>query len=386
MTGTTYSARELINRLIAFDTTSHLSNLEMMDFVRDYLAGWGVESTLIPSDDGAKANLYATIGSKQEGGIVLSGHTDVVPVEGQAWTSDPFTIIEREGKLFGRGTCDMKGFIAIALSRVPALVNAKLSTPVHFALSYDEEVGCTGVRPMVTHIKENLPLPRAVIVGEPSMMTVVNAHKGGYTFITEVTGLEGHSSLAHKGVNAIMYAGEILGEINRMAAEYREELDETGRYDPPYSTIHVGTIQGGTALNIIPLKCRIVWELRSLPQHNAQQILDRINAFADTLIPAMHAVDPSTGIVTNCANEIPPLVAENGSPAESLVLALAQQNDTFAVSYQTEAGFFQDIGIPTVICGPGDIAQAHKPDEFVSLEQDAACEVFIDRLVAHVSQ
>jgi len=385
MSGTTYNARQMIEKLISFDTTSRLSNMELIDFVRDYLAGWGIESLLVPNEDNSKANLYATIGDARQGGIVLSGHTDVVPVDGQNWSTDPFAVAEKDGKLFGRGTCDMKGFIAVALSRVPQLVAANGKTPIHFAFSYDEETGCTGVRSLISHMKQHLPLPRAVIVGEPTDMTVVNAHKGGYTFVTEVTGLEGHSSLAHKGVNAVMIAGEILSEINRIAADFRTRLDTSRRFDPPYSTVHAGLIQGGTALNIIPLNCKIIWELRALPGQGPDEILERIRKFADTLLPAMHAVDPGTGIITECTNAIPPLLPEDGSPVETLVLALAQQNDTYAVSYQTEAGLYQEIEIPTVICGPGSITQAHKPDEYVSLAQIAACETFMDRLVEHIA-
>ncbi|MGI9481713.1 MAG: acetylornithine deacetylase [Hyphomicrobiales bacterium] len=385
MTGKHIPAREMMEKLISFDTTSSLSNMELISFVRDYLAGWGIESLLVPNEDGSKANLYATIGAQDEGGIVLSGHTDVVPVEGQAWSSNPFALVERGGKLYGRGACDMKGFIAIALSRVPDMVAANPKTPVHFAFSYDEEVGCTGVKSLIDHMKEHLPKPRAVIVGEPSDMTVVNAHKGGYNFVTEVTGLESHSSLAHRGVNAIMYAGEIIGEINRISVEYRARIDKSGRYEPPYSTVQVGVIKGGTALNITPLHCRIDWEMRALPGDDAEEVLARINAFSEKLIPDMHAVSTETGIENRIALAVPALVPEDGSPAETLVMALARQNETYAVSYQTEAGHFQKIDIPTVICGPGNIAQAHKPDEYVSLEQVSACEAFMDRLVAHVA-
>ena len=386
MTGTTYGPRELIDKLIGFDTTSRDSNLDLIAFVQDYLAGWGVESLLLPNEDGSKANLYATVGPDKAGGIVLSGHTDVVPVDGQDWSTDPFEVVERDGRLFGRGTCDMKAFIAIALAKVPDLVSQTLSTPIHFALSYDEEVGCLGVRPLVEHIKQHLPLPAVVIVGEPTDMTVVNAHKSGHRFITEVTGLEGHSSLPHQGVNAIMVAGEMLGEINRAAEELKAQPDCDHRFDPPYTSIHVGLIEGGTALNIIPLKCKIDWEARGLPGFDAGALVDRMNDYAaEHLIPKMHAVSPDTSIVTEHTDEIPALVPQDGSPAETLVMALARQNETFAVSYQTEAGYFQAIDIPTVICGPGSITQAHKPDEYVSLEQVDRCSKFLDRLVAHAA-
>ena len=386
MTGTKYSPRELIDKLISFDTTSHKSNLDLIAFVQNYLTGWGVESLLLPNDDGSKANLYATIGPRKPGGIVLSGHTDVVPVEGQDWSTDPFSVVERDGLLFGRGTCDMKAFLAIALAKVPDLVERSLSTPVHFALTYDEEVGCLGVRPLAEHIKRHLPLPAIVIVGEPTDMTVVNAHKSGHRFITEITGLEGHSSLPDKGVNAIMVAGEMLGEINRIAEEFKSQTDRDPRFDTPYTSVHVGLIEGGTALNIIPLKCTIDWEARGLPGFEASEVVDRMNAYAaEHVVPQMHAISPKTGIVTEHTDEIPALVPQDGSPAETLVMALARQNETFALSYQTEAGYFQAIDIPTVICGPGSIAQAHKPDEYVSLDQVESCSKFMDRLVAHAS-
>ncbi len=387
MTGTTYSPRELIDKLISFDTTSRISNMDLIRFVQDYLQGWGVESLVLPNADGSKANLYATIGPDQAGGIVLSGHTDVVPVDGQDWSSDPFTVVERDGLLFGRGTSDMKAFIAIGLAKVPDLVARKLSTPIHFALSYDEEVGCLGVRPMVEHIKQHLPIPAVVIVGEPTDMTVVNAHKSGHRFRTEVTGLEGHSSLPQRGVNSIMIAGELLGEVNRIAEDMKAQARIDHRFDPPYTSIHVGLIQGGTALNIIPLKCAFDWEARGLPGFEPSEVVDRMSAFAEThLIGEMHAVSPNTGITTRHTDEIPALVPQDGSPAETLVMALARQNETFTVSYQTEAGYFQGIDIPTVICGPGSITQAHKPDEYISLEQVESCSQFMDRLVAHAAQ
>lgn len=387
MAGTTYTSRELIERLIAFDTTSRDSNLELIDFVQEYLKGWGIDSILIPNEDGSKANLYATVGPDDRGGIVLSGHTDVVPIDGQDWSSDPFAVAERNGKLFGRGTCDMKAFIAIALSRVPQLVQQTLSTPVHFALSYDEEIGCLGAQPMVKHIKEHLPLPSIVIVGEPTDMAVVNAHKSGHRFITEVTGLEGHSSMTHLGVNAILVAGELLGEISRMAEVYKSHPSCDHRFEPPYTTLHVGLIEGGTAGNIIPKHCRIDWEARGVPGFQPDEVVDRLRAFAaEHLIPRMHEVSTETGIETWHAQEVPALWPQDGSPAETLVMALARQNETKAVSYQTEAGYFQQIDIPTVICGPGSIKQAHKPDEFVSLEQVALCDQFMDQLVEHVAR
>lgn len=380
------NTRELLDRLIGFDTTSHLSNLPLIDFVRDYLNGFGIKSELIFSEDRTKANLYATIGPADLGGVVLSGHTDVVPVEGQAWDSDPFALTERDDKLYGRGTCDMKGFVAVVLAMVPEFVAAKPKTPVHLAFSYDEEVGCYGAMDMIAHISEHLPQPKIVLVGEPTNMTVVNAHKSGYSFVTKVTGFEAHSSVPGLGVNSIMVAGELIGEIGRIRQDMTARGDPSGRFDPPHTTVHVGLIEGGTALNIVPRRCTFNWEYRGLPDLDDTEIPARFEAFAQTqVLPGMQAISHECGIETTMVNAMPGLAPEHGSPAEALALRLAQQNDTFAVSYGTEAGLFQEAGIPTVICGPGDIAQAHKPNEFVTLDQLARCERFMRRLVGEIS-
>ena len=375
----------MLASLIAFDTTSRDSNLPLIAFVENYLGSWGVPSIRVDYEAGCKTNLYATIGPDIAGGIVLSGHTDVVPVDGQAWTSDPFTLTERNGRLHGRGACDMKGFIAVALAMVPAFLKANLKTPVHLALSCDEEVGCKGVRPLVAHIRDCLPRPRLVLVGEPTSMQVVNAHKSAVTFTTEVRGHEAHSSCAHLGVNAIMVAGELLGEVNRIRADIHGRLDPANRFDPPHSTVHVGLISGGTAKNIIPRACSFMWETRLLPDADPDEVPERLDAFAQTLVPAMEAVAAGTGIATERTNMVPGLAPEPGSPAEALALHLAEANGSHAVSYCTEAGLFQEIGIPAVICGPGSIEQAHKPDEYVSLEQLEKCVRFMRRLAAHAA-
>lgn len=385
MSGARIGTREMVERLIGFDTTSRLSNLPLIDFIRDYLDGHGISSDLVFSDDRAKANLYATIGPQDIGGVVLSGHTDVVPVDGQPWDSDPFTLTERDDKLFGRGTCDMKGFIAIALAMVPDFIEAKPNTPVHLAFSFDEEVGCLGVRPLIEHISQNLPKPKIVIVGEPTNMTVVNAHKSGHSFITDVHGLEAHSSVTHLGVNSIMAAGELIGELARIRRDLETRVDTSGRFDPPYTTVHVGMIEGGTALNIVPRDCRFEWEYRGLPDQDDDEIPDRLDAYACAhVVPHMHAVSSDCGVETSRVNSVPGLAPVDGSPAEAMALRLAQQNETFAVSYGTEAGLFQEAGMPAVICGPGDIIQAHKPNEFVSLDQVARCERFMQRLTGEL--
>jgi acetylornithine deacetylase len=381
------AAEEILGRLIAFDTTSRLSNLALIDWVRDYLSGHGVGSELVFDDTGAKANLYATIGPDALGGIVLSGHTDVVPVDGQDWSSDPFAMVEREGLLYGRGTADMKGFIACVLSKVPDWSSRALAEPVHLAFSYDEEVGCLGVHGLIEHVVRNHPRPRLAIVGEPTSMQVVDSHKGIHSFYTQVTGLEAHSSATHVGVSAIMAAAELIQFLSRLADELRAEGDPSGRFTPGYTTVSVGTIEGGTAINIIPRTCRFGWEFRPLPSADPKAILARFEAYANEMVlPRMRERFPEASIVTRPRSHCPPLHADPGSPAETLALALVGSNETHAVSYTTEASLFQKSGeIPTVVCGPGDILQAHRPDEFVARAQLEACLGFLDRLTARIS-
>ncbi len=370
---------EMLARLIAFDTTTRNSNVPLIAYVEDYLTGHGISHMRIDYAEG-KTNLYATIGPDVSDGIVLSGHTDVVPVDGQDWASEPFIMEERGGKFYGRGTADMKGFIAAVLALVPHFKSLNLKTPIHLALSCDEEVGCKGVRPLMAHIRDHLKKPRAVFVGEPTMMQVVNGHKSAVTFNTEVLGHEAHSSLTHRGVNAIMVAAEVIGEINVLRKELITKGDSSGRFDPPYSTIHVGTINGGTAKNIIPRGCNFQWETRLLPNADPAFVPSRIEALRLRLEPELKAISQDVGITTISTNEVPGLAPEKDSIAEQLALQATGGNATHAVSYCTEAGLFQQIGLPAIICGPGDIAQAHKPDEFVSREQLKLCENYLMRL------
>lgn len=376
------TTEEILKALVAFDTTSRESNIPLIAWVEDYLDQFAIPHLRVDYEGGRKTNLYATIGPDVAGGVVLSGHTDVVPVDGQAWSSDPFAMEERDGLLYGRGTADMKGFIAAALAMVPQFKAAKLKTPIHLAFSCDEEVGCRGVRPLVEHMRNHLKKPSAVIVGEPTSMQVVNAHKSAVRFATNVTGHESHSALTDKGVNAIMVAGEIIHEISRLREELIEIGDPTGRFDPPYSTIHIGMIAGGTAQNIVPLKCGFGWETRLLPGADRNFVPDRIALLQEKLEPAMKAVSATAGIATVRHNEVPGLAVEKDSPAEALALHCSHTNGTHTVSYCTEAGLFQEIGIPAVVCGPGSIEQAHKPDEFIAVEQLRKCEQFFARLVA----
>jgi acetylornithine deacetylase len=380
MSSPAMTTEQILANLISFDTTSRESNLPLIQWIEKYLDGFGVPHLRIDYEKDRKTNLYATIGPDVAGGIVLSGHTDVVPVDGQNWTSDPFNMVEREGLLFGRGTADMKGFIAVVLAMVPHFMQQKLKTPIHFAFSCDEEVGCRGVRPLVQHLREHVKRPSMVIVGEPTSMQVVNGHKSAVRFETNVTGHESHSALTDKGVNAIMVAAEMIHEISRIREDLIEMGDPTGRFDPPYSTIHVGVINGGTANNIVPKKCSFNWETRLLPNMDDSYVPERMENLRRKLEPAMKAVSPEAGISVEQANSIPGLEAVEDSPAERLALHCTHSNSTHTVSYGTEAGLFQQAGIPAVVCGPGSIEQAHKPDEFIAMSELRKCEAFMRKL------
>jgi len=382
MADTTRRAIEILETLVGFDTTSHLSNLEMIDFIVGYLTDHGVSSALVPApDDVPKASLYASIGPTGPGGVALSAHTDVVPVAGQDWSTDPFKLVEKDDKLFGRGACDMKGFLAATLAMVPDYVARDLSQPIHLAYSYDEEVGCTGVVPMAERLGLDLPKPDIIIVGEPTEMVPVDAHKSIHAFKTVVTGLESHSSLLENGVNAIVYGARFVGILTDLNQRLKNEGDASGRFDPGWSTVHVGEITGGTALNIVPRTCLIHWEIRGLPDEDVPALVAEIEATAiRELIPDMQSVAVETGIQTQPTVSIHPLHPEPGSAAEILVKRLARSNDVAAVCYGTEAGVFQTCGIPTMVCGPGSIDQAHKPDEWLAVAEMEKCVAFLTRL------
>jgi acetylornithine deacetylase len=374
------TSEQILAKLISFDTTSRNSNIPLIVWVEDYLDQFGVPHLRVDYEKGRKTNLFATIGPDIAGGIVLSGHTDVVPVDGQDWSSDPFTLIERDQHLFGRGTADMKGFIAVALALVPEFLKLDLRVPLHLAFSCDEEVGCKGVRPLVDYLKHSAKKPSAAIIGEPTSMQVVNGHKSAVRFSTEVTGHESHSALTDQGVNAIMVAGEIIHEISKIREDLIAMGDPTGRFNPPYSTIHIGVISGGTANNIVPKTCSFNWETRLLPGFDATFVPNRLQDVARKLEPAMKAISPQAGIVVEQANTVPGLAAEKDSAAEELALHCSHTNSTHTVSYCTEAGLFQQAGIAAVVCGPGSIEQAHKPDEFIAISELRKCEVFLRRL------
>ncbi|MDQ2103157.1 acetylornithine deacetylase [Azospirillum isscasi] len=378
-------SKAMIARLVGFDTVSRRSNLALIDWVRDHLAGHGVESRLVPSPDGGKANLFATIGPMTEGGVVLSAHTDVVPVDGQPWDTDPFTLVERDGRLYGRGTADMKSFPAVALALLPEMLAAGLKRPLHLALSYDEEVGCIGAPAMIARIAGELPRPSAVIVGEPTSMGVVLAHKGCYVLRTTVTGHEVHSSQIDRGVSAVMTAARLVTLVGDMAAENAAAADPACGFDPPFTTLQVGTIEGGTAANITARHCSFVWDIRPLPGDDWTRYRDRFEAECDRLRAAMRRISPQCDIRTEQLAGVPGLAPEPDGPAAQLCHALTGRNDTGMVSFAAEAGQFQEAGMSTVLCGPGSIDQAHQPNEYIDVAQVTACEDFLRDLVRRLA-
>jgi acetylornithine deacetylase len=383
MSAQRFSSRQMAARLVAFDTISAKSNLALIDFVEAYLESHGVPARRTADAASRKANLFATLGPEAAGGVVLSGHTDVVPVEGQPWTGDPFSAAERDGRLYGRGTADMKSFLAAALALVPEALAAGLAVPLHLAFSYDEEVGCLGVGGLIADVKANLPQPRIVIIGEPTDMKLVNANKGIAGFKTSITGKEAHSSQPQRAANAIVAAAELIGFLARLAEEKRETGPKDGRFEPPYTTLNVGIVTGGNALNIVPRHACFAWEFRLVPGDDGEEIVARFRRFAEQeVLPRLRQAAPEAAIVTEALARVPPLTPEPDSPAEALIRLLTGANRAETVCFATEGGLFQDAGFSTVICGPGSIDQAHQPDEFIELAQIDACEAFLRKLIA----
>jgi acetylornithine deacetylase len=377
------SSIDMLKRLVAFDTTSRNSNLDLIKYIQSYLDDHGVRSTLVPNAEGTKANLFATIGPEIEGGIVLSGHTDVVPVDGQPWETDPWTLTEKpDGKLYGRGTCDMKGFIAAALSHVPTFQKAKLKVPLHFAFSYDEEIGCLGAHSLAEKLMGNVPRPQAVIVGEPTMMSVVNAQNAGGGLYATFTGFEAHSSMTHLGVSAIHFAGEFIHFLNELQEELAQRKHPHLDTMPNHTTINVGIISGGTAGNILARECTLNWGYRTLPGDDYTEVQRRAEAYvAELLLPKMKAKHPDANIEIKRRSFVPGLLPQENEEAAKLALEWTGGNRTYAVPYGTEAGIFRSHGVPTVICGPGDISQAHQPNEFVAKSQMDACDTFLGKMI-----
>ncbi|MDT4787165.1 Acetylornithine deacetylase [compost metagenome] len=379
------ASRVLLERLIGFATVSRDSNLELIVFIRDYLAEQGVESELFYNPERTKANLFATIGPRDRGGIVLSGHTDVVPVEGQAWTVEPFRLTEREGRLYGRGTADMKGFIASVLAAVPAFLEQPLAMPVHLAFSYDEEVGCLGVRPMLAELEKRPHKPRLCLIGEPTEMKPVLGHKGKLAMRCQVQGAACHSAYAPYGVNAIEYAARLIGRLGAIGAELAKPERQDDRFDPPFSTVQTGIIKGGRALNIVPAECEFDFEVRALPDFDARQVADDLQSYAETeLLPQMRAVQPDTDIRLQPLSAYPGLATAADSEAAQLLALLSGSTEFGTVAFGTEGGLFDQAGIPAVVCGPGSMDQGHKPDEYISLEQLSACDAMLRRLALHL--
>lgn len=382
------AAWETIRTLVGFDTTSRESNLALIHWVRDYLAGFGIASTLTFDDGRRKANLFATLpardGNATVGGIVLSGHTDVVPVDGQPWSTDPFVATQVGDRVHGRGVTDMKSFSATGLALVPLFLERPLERPLHFALSYDEEVGCIGVRRLIAELPSRGIAPAGCIVGEPTGMRLVVAHKGKKSWRCRVRGHEAHSSLTPRGVNAVEIACQIVAHLASMARRLRDAGRRDEAYDVPYTTVHVGTIRGGTALNIVPRDCEFTFEIRHLPFDDPDALFAEVVAHAQTFVPAMREVAPDAHVAFDALSTLPGFDTLDGSAVTSLGHELCGAEGAAKVSFGTEASLFHGASIPTVICGPGHIAQAHQPDEWVSLEQLARCETFMRRLAARL--
>ena len=372
---------EMLDRLVSFDTTSRNSNLELIGFVRAWLDGHGIPYRVSHDATGTKANIHAVIGPEGPGGVALSGHVDTVPVEGQAWTGDPFTLRRRDGRLVARGAADMKGFVAACLAAVPDLKSAPLSRPVHLFISYDEEVGCQGARRLIEDFGESGWKPSICIVGEPSGMKPIVAHKGKLSLGVRVRGRPGHSSEPQHGVNAVHAAAEAIAWLVADGRRFAKEGPFEEGFDPPYTSVHVGTIEGGTILNIIPERAEFVMEWRTVPANDFFAELDRLRAHvAAEIEPAMKAVDPATGFDFEVRSWIPGLSLDPAHELTALTKQLTGANAAGKVSYGTEGGLYQQAGIPTIVCGPGHIAQAHQPDEWIAQDQLDACDAFIRRL------
>ena len=377
------AVRAMIDRLIGFPTVSRDSNLDLIEWVRDYLQSHGAKIRLTQDATGKKANLFATLGDSPKPGLILSGHTDVVPVDGQNWDSDPFRVTERDGKLFARGSADMKGFIGIILAQAPKFVAAlnsnRLDAPLHYALSYDEEVGCLGVRGLIRDLEDNGIRPAGCVVGEPTSMQPIIAHKGTHRFRCAVHGREAHSSYVTRGVNE--YAARLVVYIRQIADRLAQIEKRDYGFTVPYSTLSTGLIRGGIAANVVPKDCEFHFDMRTLPQASPDALYEEIRTYAEVLAREMQAIDPQSGIDLVWASQTAGLAASETDAIVQWAMQLSNNSTVGKVSYGTEAGLFQKMGVPTVICGPGDIAEAHRPNEFVALEQLAQCEAFMNRIL-----
>jgi acetylornithine deacetylase len=373
---------QILQRLIAFDTTSCNSNLELMAYIQDYLQAQSVTSELIYDELGGKANLYATLGPSDKPGVMLSGHTDTVPVAGQNWHSDPYTLTEKEGLYYGRGSSDMKSFIAVVLAAVPQLMEQPLKIPVHLAFSYDEEIGCIGVRRLIDTVAQHPIKPAVCIIGEPTSMKVVTAHKGKVAARISVHGKECHSGMAPQGVNAINYAAHLIVWLEQLATNKREQGPFDYSYDIPYSTVHVGTIKGGNALNIVPKLASFDFEIRNIGDEDVELLMAKFKTYVDSLRVQMESLDSRCGIEMELITEYPGLSTTEDLKAIEFVRKLAASNEIANINFGTEGGLFNNsLGVATVVCGPGSMEQGHKPDEFIAIEQIEQCEAFMQRLI-----
>jgi acetylornithine deacetylase len=381
------TTRDLLDTLVGFDTTSLGSNLELVAFVEDLLDEHGIASTRVPSPDGTRANLLARIGPDVPGGVVLSAHTDCVPVTGQPWTTDPFTVTEVDGRLHGRGVTDMKGFLAVVLAAVPRAVAATLDRPLLLALSYDEEIGTVGAPSAVAGLLDAYARPSAVLVGEPTELEVVTAHKGVRSFTTTVTGRDGHSSQPHLAANAVAAVARLATYIDEVAAEHQRSAAD-GRFDPPYTTFNVATLHGGQAINIVPRHAELTWEYRPVPADDSDAIVDRVTRYAEEeVLPRLRAATGVGEITTEPVASARALAAEDDGTAERLARRLTgYDGPPRTVPFGTDGGHFQAAGLSTVVCGPGSIQQAHQPDEWIESAQLARCEEVVDRLIDHLTE
>ncbi len=378
---------EILEALVGFDTTSRNSNLPLIAWIEAYLDRCGIAHERIPDRTGTKSNVWVTIGPPEKPGYILSGHTDVVPVDGQTWSSDPFRLKQRDGRLFGRGAADMKGFVACCLAAVPDMAVRKLARPIHLAISYDEEVGCIGVRDMIAHLKRAPALPIAGFVGEPTNMGVVIGHKSKRSLTVTVRGKTAHSSLAPQGVNAVEYAARLIVKIRDMNDRFAREGARDALYDVPFTTGHTGVVSGGTALNIVPESCVFEFEFRTIAADNINALVDEVVRYArERLEPEMKAVSPEAGITFEEKSEFPGLDTPAADDVVVFAKKLGRSNAHGKVAYGTEAGLFSVAGIPSVVIGPGSIEQAHKADEFIAVSELEKCGAFIDRLIAHCAE
>lgn len=378
--------KALLRQLIAYPTVSTDSNLAMIAFLADRLEAVGARVEIHSDATGAKANLFATLGPEVDGGILLSGHSDVVPVADQDWTTDPFAMVERDGRLYGRGTCDMKGFIAAAVAIAPLYAERMKNRPIHFAFTYDEETGCLGAQALAQVLKAQGVRPGVAIIGEPTSMRVIEGHKGCYEYSTHFTGLEGHGSGPDRGVNAVEYAVRYVARLLELKERLKTRAPADSRFDPPWTTINTGALIGGVAHNVIPGKARVDWEMRPVQPGDAEFVKADLREYCDhMLLPAMRAVMPEADIVTETIGEVAGLIPADENEAKSIAMELTGANGAEVVPFGTEAGIFQALGISAVVCGPGSIEQAHKPDEFLALDQLGECLTMLERLADRIA-